>query len=55
MFWTTIILLLLLWGIGLMNGYNLGGVIHILPLMAVLVLLIRMIQRRPTAEKRGES
>lgn len=55
MFWATIVILLLLWGIGLVNGYTLGGIIHILPLMAVVVALIRMIQGRPTAEERGES
>lgn len=42
------ILLLVLWLLGLISSYALGGYIHILLVIAIVVLLIRIIQgRRP--------
>ncbi|MGB2636269.1 MAG: lmo0937 family membrane protein [Candidatus Acidiferrum sp.] len=42
------IVLLILWLLGLVTSYTLGGFIHILLVLALIVLLIRMIQgRRP--------
>jgi len=42
------ILLLALWFLGLISSYTLGGYIHILLLLAIVVLLARIIQgRRP--------
>jgi uncharacterized protein DUF5670 len=40
------VLLLALWLIGMISSYTLGGFIHILLLIAVVVLLIRIIQGR---------
>lgn len=48
MLWTIFVILLVLWLLGLVSSYTLGGYIHILLVIAVVVLLIRIIQgRRP--------
>ena len=47
MLWTIFVILLILWLLGLVSGYMLGGFIHILLVIAVVVLLIRLIQGRP--------
>jgi hypothetical protein len=48
MLWTIFVVLLILWLLGLVSGYTLGGFIHILLLVALAVILIRVIQgRRP--------
>jgi hypothetical protein len=44
MLWTLAIALLLLWIIGLLSSYTLGGVIHILLVVALVVVIIRLIQ-----------
>ena len=41
---TVIIVLLILWGMGMVSNYTLGGVIHILLVIAVIVLLVRIIR-----------
>ena len=46
MLWTIAILLLILWALGLVSAYTLGGYIHILLLLAILVVIIRVIQGR---------
>lgn len=43
---TIAIVLLVLWGIGLVSSYTLGGLIHILLLLALVVIAIRIIQGR---------
>ena len=46
--WTIGIILLILWLLGLVTSYTLGGFIHILLVLALIVILIRVIQgRRP--------
>jgi hypothetical protein len=48
MLWTIFVILLVLWALGLVSSYTLGGYIHILLIIAIAVLLIRIIQgRRP--------
>lgn len=48
MLWTIFIILLILWLLGLVSGYTIGGFIHILLLIALVVVIIRVIQgRRP--------
>ena len=48
MLWTIFVILLILWLLGLVSSYTLGGYIHLLLVIAVVVLLIRLIQgRRP--------
>lgn len=46
MLWTIFVLLLVLWALGLVSSYTLGGYIHILLLVAIAVVLIRVIQGR---------
>ncbi len=45
--WTIFVILLVLWLLGLISGYTIGGFIHILLVIAVVVLIIRLIQGRP--------
>ncbi len=48
MLWTIFVILLIMWLLGLISGYTLGGFIHILLVIAIAVVLIRIIQgRRP--------
>jgi Family of unknown function (DUF5670) len=48
MLWTIFVILLVLWLLGLVSSYTLGGYIHILLVIAVVVLLINLITgRRP--------
>jgi Family of unknown function (DUF5670) len=48
MLWTILVILLVLWLLGLVTSYTLGGFIHILLVIAIVVVLIRVIQgRRP--------
>jgi hypothetical protein len=46
MLWTIFVILLILWLLGLVSGYTLGGVIHILLVIALIVLVVRLIQGR---------
>jgi len=43
MLWTILVILLILWLLGLLTGYRMGGVIHILLVIAVIVLVVRLI------------
>ncbi|RPI36512.1 MAG: lmo0937 family membrane protein [Nitrospiraceae bacterium] len=48
MLWTIFVILVILWLLGLVSGYTIGGFIHILLVIAIVVVLIRIIQgRRP--------
>lgn len=48
MLWTIAVVLLILWTLGMVSSYTLGGFIHILLLVAIIAVLIRIIQgRRP--------
>jgi hypothetical protein len=45
---TIAVVLLILWALGLVSSYTLGGFIHILLVLAIIVILVRVIQgRRP--------
>jgi uncharacterized membrane protein len=46
MLWTIFVTLLLLWALGLMTGYTMGGVIHALLVIAIIVILIQVLQGR---------
>jgi hypothetical protein len=46
MLWTIFVILLILWLLGLVSGYTMGGVVHILLVIAIVVLVIRLIQGR---------
>jgi hypothetical protein len=46
--WTIAVILIILWLLGLVTSYTLGGFVHILLVVAIIVILIRVIQgRRP--------
>lgn len=48
MLWTIFVILLILWLLGLVSGNTLGGFIHILLVVAIVVVLLRVISgRRP--------
>ena len=48
MLWTITVLLFLMWLVGMVTNYTLGGFIHLLLIIALAVVLIRIIQgRRP--------
>jgi hypothetical protein len=49
MLWTIAVILAVLWLLGLLTAYTLGGFIHILLVLAVIVVLIRVIQGRRLA------
>jgi hypothetical protein len=48
MLWTIFVILLVLWLLGMVTSYTMGGFIHILLVVALAIILIRVIQgRRP--------
>ncbi len=49
MLMTLVIVLLALWALGLVTSYTMGGLIHILLVVAVVVVLVRVIQGRKIA------
>jgi hypothetical protein len=46
MLWTIAVILLVLWGLGLVTSYTMGGFIHVLLVVAVIVVLVQIIQGR---------
>lgn len=46
MLWTLAVLLVLLWALGFITSYSMGGFIHVLLVAAVVVVAIRVIQGR---------
>ncbi|HEV8125616.1 MAG: lmo0937 family membrane protein [Gemmatimonadota bacterium] len=46
MLWTIFVILLVLWLLGMITSYTMGGFIHILLVVAIVVVLIRVIQGR---------
>lgn len=46
---TIAIVLLVLWGLGLVSSYTMGGFIHILLVVAIVVVLVRVVQGRRIA------
>ena len=49
MLWTIFLILLILWFLGLVSSYTLGGFIHILLVLAVVALIVQLVQGRPVA------
>jgi hypothetical protein len=49
MLWTIFVILVVLWLLGIVTSYTLGGFIHLLLVLAVVVLLIRVLQGRSIA------
>lgn len=46
MLWTICVILIVLWLLGIVTSYTMGGLIHILLVIAVIVVLVRVIQGR---------
>jgi hypothetical protein len=46
MLWTIFVILLVLWLVGIVSSYTLGGFIHILLILAIVVALIQIISGR---------
>jgi hypothetical protein len=46
MLWTVAVILIVLWALGLVTSYTMGGFIHLLLVIAIVVVLINVIQGR---------
>ena len=46
MLWTIVIILLVLWLLGLVTSYTLGGVIHLLLVLAVIMVIVSLVRGR---------
>ncbi|NOS86325.1 MAG: lmo0937 family membrane protein [Ignavibacteria bacterium] len=49
MLWTIFVILLVLWLIGFVSSYTMGGFIHILLIAAVVILIFRLVTGRKVA------
>jgi len=48
MLWTIFVILLIMWALGLVTSYTMGGFVHILLVIALIVLVVTLVQgRRP--------
>jgi len=46
MLWTIFVILVVLWLLGLVSGTTLGGLVHVLLVIAVIILVINLLQGR---------
>ncbi len=46
MLWTIFVILLVLWALGLVTSYTMGGFVHILLVIALVMLVINLVQGR---------
>jgi len=46
MLWTICVILLVLWALGMVSAYTMGGMIHILLVIAVVVVILQLVQGR---------
>ena len=46
MLWTIVVIMLILWLLGLITSYTMGGFVHILLVIAIVVVLVRVIRGR---------
>ncbi|MBU0984458.1 MAG: lmo0937 family membrane protein [candidate division Zixibacteria bacterium] len=46
MLWTLAVILVVLWALGLLTGHTLGGVVHVLIVIAIVAVLFRIISGR---------
>ena len=53
MLWTIAVILLVLWALGLVSSFTMGGFIHLLLVAAVIVVAVRLIQGRPRLTRPG--
>jgi hypothetical protein len=50
MLWTVAVVLLLLWALGMVSATTMGGFIHVLPVLAILLAFTRVLHARRSAE-----
>jgi hypothetical protein len=46
MLWAIVVVLIVLWALGLVSSYTMGGLIHVLLVIAIIVILVNVIQGR---------
>jgi len=46
MLYTIVVILIILWVLGMVSSYTMGGLIHVLLVVAIIVVLVRVIQGR---------
>ena len=46
MLWTIAVVLIILWLLGLVSSYTMGGFVHVLLVVAIIIVLVRVIQGR---------
>jgi hypothetical protein len=46
MLWTVFVILLIMWALGLVTSYTMGGFVHILLVIALIVLVVNLVQGR---------
>lgn len=46
MLWTIAVVMVILWALGLVSSYTMGGLIHILLVIAIVIVLLNIIQGR---------
>ena len=46
MLWTIFVILLIMWALGLVTSYTMGGFVHILLVSALIVLVVNLLQGR---------
>jgi len=46
MLWTIVVILLVLWLLGLVSSYTMGGFLHLLLVVAVIIVIINLVQGR---------
>lgn len=46
MLWTIAVVMLILWALGMVSSYTMGGFIHVLLVLAVIVVLVNVISGR---------
>lgn len=49
MLWTIALVMLVLWALGMVSSYTMGGFLHVLLVIAIVVVLVRLIQGRRLA------
>lgn len=46
MLWTLALILIVLWLLGMVSSYTMGGLLHILLVVAIIVIVVRLLQGR---------
>ena len=46
MLWTIFLILLIMWALGLLTSYTMGGFVHILLVIALVILVVNLMQGR---------